>query len=182
MTGTGGLPHRRVLLAASAATAVVAGHLLDALGLLPGVHESAAVRSAALAPQYDVLTVVGAALVACVAEALLRRRRACLAALALLAGQGFLLWVPEELAHAQAGGEGEAWGALAVAVGLQVVLAAGAVGAAVLIDVLLLRLPRLRPAQGTPASELLPTPGAPARAGRAVGGVRGRGPPVPVTP
>src|SRR4051812_9823603 len=131
MTGTGGLRHRPVLLAASAATAVVVGHLLDALGLLPGVHESAAVRAAALAPSCDVMTVVGAAAVACVAEALLRRRRPWLAVAALLAGQTFLLWLPEELAHAasagEASGEGEEWGALAVAVGLQVLLAAGAV-------------------------------------------------------
>src|SRR4051812_24233064 len=114
MTGTGGLRHRRVLLAASASTAVVTGHVLDALGLLPGVHESIAVRAAALAPSYDVLTVAGAALVACVAESLLRRRRAWAAVAALLAGQSGLLALPEALGRAEASSHGEEWGALTV--------------------------------------------------------------------
>jgi hypothetical protein len=179
MTGTGGLRHRRVLLAASASVAVIVGHLLDALSLLPGVHESAAVRGAALAPSYTVLTVVGAVLLACAADALLRRGRPWVAVVILLAGQSVLLWVPEELAHAKTSGEGEEWGTLAVAVGLQVVLAAGAVGIAVLIDVLLLRLPRLELQEPVlagqlPAGQLTWLP-----PGRVIGGVRGRGPPVP---
>jgi hypothetical protein len=175
------LARRPVLLAACASTGVVGGHVLDALGLLPGVHESAAVRAAALAPAYDVLTVGGAAVLGVVAEALLRRRRPWVATAALLGGQTFLLWVPEELAHAKAEGSGEAWGALAVAVGLQVVLAAGAVGVAVLIDTLLLRLPRpvrvLEPVVTRRAEVAF----CPVLVGRIVGGVRGRGPPVSVT-
>jgi hypothetical protein len=180
------LQRRPLLLAASASAGVIGGHVLDALGLLPGVHESAEVRAAALAPTYDVLTVVGAAILAVGVEALLRRRRPWLAVAALIGGQTALLGLPEAVAEATAsggggaGGEGEKLAALAVAVGLQVILAAAAVGLAVLVDTLLLRLPRPR--------ALLPVPvGSPARAGhgtapagRIAGGVRGRGPPVPV--
>jgi hypothetical protein len=179
MTATGGLRHRRVLLGASAATAVIVGHLLDALGLLPGVHEAAAVRRAALAPSNDVLTIVGASVAACAAEALLRRRRPWLATLALLGCQSVLLWVPEELGHrAESSGQGEEWGALGVAVGLQVVLAAGAVGVALLVDLLLVRLPELRLAHVPPTAWAPASPVNAVRAGRALGGVRGRGPPV----
>jgi len=182
MTGTGGLRHRRLLLGASAATAVLIGHLLDALGLLPGVHESAAVRSAALAPSYDVLTVVGAVAVAALAEAQLRRRRPWVAGAALLAGQGGLLALPEALGRAETTGHGEQWGALAAAVAVQLLLAAGAVGAAVVIDVLLLRLPRLLGFVPVPVCEVRRRRVAVPTTGRVVGGVRGRGPPVPVSP
>ena len=181
MSRGGGLQRRPVLLALSASAGVLGGHVLDAFGLLPGVHESAAVRAAVLAPSYDVLTVAGAAVLAGGVELLLRRRRPWFAAAALLAGQTGLLGLPEALGHAEAGGgEGEAWGALAVAIALQVLLAAGAVGAAVLIDVLLLRLPELRsPVQLQAPGVLLRRP-PPVPHSRVVGGVRGRGPPVPV--
>ena len=179
MTGTGGLRRRRLLLAASASSAVVVGHLLDALALLPGVHESSAVRAAALAPSYDVLTVAGAALLACIAEALLLRRHVGLAVVALTGGQLGLLALPEALGRAEAHGQGEQWGALVVAVSVQVLLAVGAVGAALLVDLLLLRLPRRLEyvavaAAGVPGSRVSRLHG-----GRVVGGVRGRGPPVP---
>jgi hypothetical protein len=129
-----------------------------------------------------VLTIVGAAALAWGVELVLRRRRPWLATAVLLAGQTALLGLPEALGHAEAGGEGEEWGALAVAVGLQVLLAAGAVGTAVVIDVLLLRLPALR------STVRVLAPALPVRRpprvvlGRVVGGVRGRGPPVPVRP
>ena len=187
MSRPGGVQRRPALLAAAAATGVIGGHALDALGLLPGVHESAQVRAAALAPSYDVVTVTGAAALAVAAERLLRRRRPWLAAALLVAGQTALLAAPEMIAeataaHAATGGSGESWPAVALAVWLQVVLAAGAVGAAVVIDTLLLRLPRFpvlvrRPPVAAPPAR------APARPhGRVVGGVRGRGPPVPVCP
>ena len=53
-------------------------------------------------------------------------------------------------------------------------------GVAVLIDVLLLRLPRLRLGQQLALAQVPVMPGAPLRVGRAAGGVRGRGPPVPL--
>jgi hypothetical protein len=188
MTRRARLQRRPVLLAAAAATGVVTGHVLDALGLLPGVHESAAVRSAALAPQYTVITVVGAALLAVAAELLLRRQRPWLAIAVLIAGQTALLAVPEALAEAAGktggggGGEADEVAKLAVAVGLQVVLAALAVGVAVVVDALLLRLPRALVLVRVPQ---LPRPAVPvlcAPTSRFVGGVRGRGPPVPVIP
>ena len=179
MSRGGGLQRRPVLLALSASAGVLGGHVLDALGLLPGVHESAAVRAAVLAPRYDVLTIVGAAVLAWGVELLLRRRRPWFATAALLAGQTGLLGLPEALGHAEAGG-GEEWGALAVAIALQVLLAAGAVGAAVVIDVLLLRLPELRPPVPLQAPGVLLRRPPPVPHGRVVGGVRGRGPPVPV--
>jgi hypothetical protein len=170
------------MLTVSASVGVLGGHVLDAFGLLPGVHESAEVRAAVLAPSYDVLTVVGAAALAWGVELLLRRSRPWFATAVLVAGQTGLLGLPEALGRGEGGGEGEEWGALAVAVGLQVLLAAGAVGAALLIDVLLLRLPRLRsPVRLHVLAPLIRR--APQVAhGRVVGGVRGRGPPVPVRP
>lgn len=182
------LQRRPLLLSGAAAAAVIAGHALDALGLLPGVDEPAAVRAAALAPHYTAMTVVGAGLIAMGAEALLRRRRPWFAVLVLVAGQTALLGLPEALAEAEggagaaptAGGEVGELTKLAVAVSLQVVLAAAAVGIAVLIDALLLRLPRavalLRIPDVRPFT-LCPSATA---SGRIVGGVRGRGPPVPV--
>lgn len=177
-----GLQRRPLMLTLSASTGVLGGHVLDAFGLLPGVHESAEVRAQVLAPSYDVLTVVGAAGLAWGVELLLRRRRPWFATAVLLAGQTGLLGLPEALGRAEAGGEGEAWGALAVAVGLQVLLAAGAVGTAVLIDVLLLRLPRLRSPLRHRAPAALIRRAPQVVHGRVVGGVRGRGPPVPVRP
>jgi hypothetical protein len=193
MTRRGCLQRRPLLLAAGAAAGVLGGHVLDALGLLPGVHESAAVRAAALAPTYDVLTVVGAAVLALGVEQLLRRGRSWLAAAALVGGQTALLAMPEAMAELRAGagagaggtgggGEGEQLATLAVAVGLQVVLASVAVGLAVVLDALLLRLPQPLQAEGVPATpaplHVVPV----VRAGRVVGGLRGRGPPVPVVP
>jgi hypothetical protein len=179
------LQRRPVLLAAAASLGVIGGPVLDALALLPGVHESAEVRAAALAPTYDVLTILGAAVLAVGAERLLRRRRPWLAVAVLVVGQTLLLGLPEAAAEAsgtKAEGGGEELGALAVAVGLQVLLACAAVGVAVVVDALLLRLPRpvhllripilARPTHARPAQ----------RPGRFVGGVRGRGPPVPVRP
>jgi hypothetical protein len=91
--------------------------------------------------------------------------------------------VPEELGHhAEASGQGEAWGAVAVAVGLQVLLATGAVGGALLIELLLLRLPQLRRGLRLPREAVPALPVRAQRAGRVIGGVRGRGPPVSVTP
>jgi hypothetical protein len=183
------LQRRPVLLALAASTAVLTGHLLDALGLLPGVHEPLAVRAAALAPRYTMLTALGAALLAVAAEGLLRRRRAGFATLLLVIGQTALLGLPEAMAEsagragpAVGGGEAQELAKLAVAVGLQVLLAALAVGVAVVVDTALLRLPR--------ALQQLAIPGFPRATavvpalllGRIVGGVRGRGPPVPVLP
>ena len=184
MSRRGGLSRRPVLLAAAAALSVLAGHLLDALGLLPGVSEPAAVRAAALAPSYDVLTIGGAALVAVGCEALLRRRRPWLALVALVSGQTALLALPEAVAEVTAGhrgGGGDDWVKVAVAVALQVLLAAAAVGAAVVVDALLLRLPALRAAVALPP-RAMSAGRATAGHGRVVGGVRGRGPPVPVSP
>jgi hypothetical protein len=183
MSPGAGLQRRPVLLAMAASTGVLGGHALDAFGLLPGVHESSAVRAEVLAPSYDVLTVVGAAALAWGVELVLRRRRPWLATAVLLAGQTALLGLPEALGHAEAGGgQGEEWGALAVAVGLQVLLAAGAVGTAVVIDVLLLRLPRLRSSVRLQALAPLIRRAPQVAHGRVVGGVRGRGPPVAVRP
>jgi len=96
--------------------------------------------------------------------------------------------VPEALAEAAGrtggggGGEGEDIAKLTVAVGLQLALAVLAVGAALVVDALLLRGPRpllLARAPELPYA-LVPAPVVPT--GRIVGGVRGRGPPVPVIP
>ncbi|MBK5308265.1 MAG: hypothetical protein JJD92_16400 [Frankiaceae bacterium] len=48
MSRPGRLQRRPVLLATAATVGVIGGHVLDALGLLPGVHESAEVRAALL--------------------------------------------------------------------------------------------------------------------------------------
>src|SRR4051812_29780892 len=102
------LQRRPLLLAGAASTGVIGGHPLHAPRLLPGVHESAQVRAAALAPRYTVMTVLGAALLALVAEWLLRRRRPWLAVVVLVAGQTGLLALPETLAESagRSGGEG----------------------------------------------------------------------------
>lgn len=182
------MQRRTALLAASATTGVVGCHVLDALGLLPGVHESAAVRAAALAPMFTIPTVVAAAALAVGIELLLRRRRPWLAAAALIGGQTALLGLPEALGellakHPSGGGHGgENVSGLLVAVGIQVVIAAGAVGLAVLLDALLLRAPAsfelLRLAATPATTHVVPV----VRAGRVIGGLRGRGPPVPVIP
>jgi hypothetical protein len=179
MRGTRRVAARPVLLAAAAAFGVLGGHVLDAYGLLPGVHESAAVRSAVLAPTYDVATVLGAAVLGFGVERLLRCRRRALALLALVGGQLGLLALPEVIGREEAGG-GEEWGALSIAVLLQVLVAAGAVGLAVLVESVLVRAlrPPRRPA--LPAvPRLLPAATSP-RLGRRPRGVRTRGPPLPV--
>jgi hypothetical protein len=118
-------------------------------------------------------------------EALLRRRRPWLAVAVLVGGQTALLGLPEAMAEATAGaggrgGEGDAFAALGFAVGLQVVIAAAAVGVAVVIDTVLLSLPRPLLLPNLPAVALV-APAAPiVPAGRIAGGVRGRGPPVTV--
>ena len=185
------LQRRPLLLAGAAASGVITGHLLDALGLLPGVHESAEVRAAALAPPYTALTVVGAGLLAVVAERLLRRQRRWLAVGVLVAGQTALLAVPEVLAEAAGkaadpgaaaagGGEAAELAKLAVAVGLQVVVAALAVALAAVVDTVLLHLPRPLRTVRIPDLTLsaVAVPASPT--GRIVGGIRGRGPPWPV--
>lgn len=181
------LQRRPLVLAAAAATGVIAGHLLDALSLLPGVHESAAVRATALAPKATVLTVLGAGLLAVAAEGLLRRRRPWLAVSVLVTGQTALLAVPEAIAEAAgrvggaAGGEAEQVAKLSVAVGLQVVLALVAVGLAVVVDTVLLQLPSLRrPALRVPGLLRVGSGRAVVPAARLVGGVRGRDPPAAV--
>jgi hypothetical protein len=187
MTRRGLMQRRPLLLAAAASTGVVTGHLLDALSLLPGVHEPVAVRAAALAPAYTLMTVLGAALAAALAEQVLRRRRPWLAVAILVAGQTALLWLPEALAEAAnrprtgSAGGGEV-AKLAVAVGLQVVLASLAVGVAVVVDALLLRLPRAVEVVRLPELHRATVVVARVLIGRIVGGVRGRGPPVPVIP
>jgi ABC-type branched-subunit amino acid transport system permease subunit len=187
MRPAGLLQRRPLLLAAAASTGVITGHVLDALGLLPGVHEPAAVRAAALAPLYTLLTVLGAAVVAVVAEQVLRRRHPWLAVATLVAGQTALLWMPEALAEAatpRTGGGGDAaeLTKLAVAVGLQVVLAALTVLVAVVVDTVLLRLPRTLDVVRLPDPRRAAVVVAAVLTGRIVGGVRGRGPPVPVIP
>ena len=189
MTRRARLQRRPVLLAVSASLGVVGGHVLDAKGLLPGVYESAAVRAAALAPSFTVMTVVGAAALALGVDALLRRPRRWLAVVVLVAGQTALLGIPEVFAELTAGGGAKPAGgeaaellAVGVAVALQVLLAVATVGVAVLVDTVLLRLPQhlqlLRiPAFPRPVTEVVQL-----HARRAVGGVRGRGPPVPVIP
>jgi hypothetical protein len=173
-------PLRTVLLAASAAAAVTSGHLLDALGLLPGVHESAAVRTVALAPAYTCLTVLGAAALAGGVAGLLRRERTGAAVGALVGGQTALLALPEVLGRVEEG-DGEEWGGLALAVGVQLVLAVAAVAAArALADRVLVVL-----LHGEVRPRPLPPPAVPRRkapSGRLVGGVRGRGPPVRAVP
>jgi hypothetical protein len=188
MTGRAVLQRRTLLLAAAAASGVMVGHLLDALGLLPGVQEPVAVRAAALAPHYTVLTIVGASAVALVAEALLRRGRPARAGLALVIGQTALLGLPEVLAEVTGqaratttgatSGEGGELAKLALAVGLQVLLAALAVLVAVVVDLLLPRLPRLVSSVRIPDARLPVPPLSALPAGRIVGGVRGRGPPL----
>ncbi|MDT7570355.1 MAG: hypothetical protein QOE05_529 [Actinomycetota bacterium] len=188
MNRRGRLHRRPVLLAAAAATGVVTGHVLDALGLLPGVDEPMAVRAAALAPRYTVMTVLGAAALAAGAEWLLRRRRPWPAVVVLVAGQTALLALPEALAEAAGrtsgagGSEAEEAAKLALAVGLQVVLAALAVAIAVVVDALLLRLPQRLEALAVPPLPRAPVALSTVPSGRIVGGVRGRGPPVPVIP
>jgi hypothetical protein len=183
------LQRRPLLLAAAASIAVITGHVLDALGLLPGVHESAALRAAALAPKFTVMTVVGAGILAIAAEALLRRQRPWLAVAALVAGQTALLALPEALAEAagtggggRGGSEADELAKLAVAVGLQVLLAAVAVGIAVVVDTLLLRLPQQLTRPLVPDVQRAVVATTDVAIGRIVGGVRGRGPPVPAIP
>lgn len=182
MTWCGRRGPRPVVLTFAAVCAVLVGHLLDALRLLPGVHEDAAVRAASLAPSYVVVTVLGAVLLACGTDRLLSRRRPLLALVALVAGQLALLGLPEVLGR-EAAGQGEQWGALAVAVTVQAVLASGAVVTALLVEGLLARVLDAP----TPSPPTLDPPDVVAAAtedlrGSAPGAVRMRGPPVPVVP
>lgn len=171
---------RQVALAAAAATAVLVGHLLDARGLLPGVHESAAVRRAALAPSLFVITVVGAALLALMADRLLRNCRPGLSLLSLVAGQIGLLGLPELLAREESG-EGEQWGALAVAVAVQVLLATATIAAVLLVEALLLRALQPQPSLALAVLRSIVNAPAPSHHGRTPLSVRTRGPPVQVT-
>jgi hypothetical protein len=173
---------RQACLAAAAASSVVAGHALDAYGLLPGVAESDAVRAAVLAPRYEVVTVVGAVVLALVAEHLLRVRRPLGALVTLTAGQLALLGAPELLGRKEAGAGGEEWGALVVAVGLQVLLATAAVVSVLLVEALLswrLRAPAPLSLPPLPRRRLLALP---LPAGRTPMATRMRGPPVLVVP
>jgi hypothetical protein len=145
------------------------------------VHESEAVRAAVLAPTYDVLTVVGSVVLALGAERLLRARRRLPALAVQVAGQLALLAAPEMLGREEAG-EGEQWGALAVAVGLQVLLATGAVVTVVLLDGFLagaLHSPAALSLPPFPEPRALRTP---MPVGRTPMATRMRGPPVPVSP
>jgi hypothetical protein len=181
MTGGPWVQPRRMLLTTSAAAAVLVGHGLDALGLLPGVAESAAVRTAVLAPGYDAAALLGAVVVALGADLLLRSRRRTLALGCLVAGQTALLWLPEALGRQEAG-EGEQWATVSTAVAVQVVLAAVAVGLALLCDAVLLRARGLRPSAQVPAVSRCWLLADEVPAGRAPGGLRSRGPPMPVVP
>jgi hypothetical protein len=181
MTRVRRLEPRVVALAAAAALAVVLGHLLDAFGLLPGVHEDAAVRAAALAPAYDVLTIVGAAALAFGVDALLRQRLVVVACAALVAGQVGLLGLPELLGREEAG-QGEQWGALAVAVGLQVLLSVATIAVVVAVDAVLVRS-SFRGTEAVPAAERRPCVcAASPRRGRRPDPLRTRGPPVLLLP
>ena len=178
--------HRRpLLLAVAASTGVITGHVLDALGQLPGVQEAPDVRAAALAPHFTVLTVLGAALLAVLADGLLRRGRPAQAVLALVVGQSALLGLPEVLAEATGraatgggGGEAAELTKLGLAVGLQVVIATAAIAVAVVVDRLLPRLPGMTPGARAPAVSFPVRSFVVVLTGRIVGGVRGRGPPV----
>jgi hypothetical protein len=173
---------RQACLAAAAASSVVTGHALDAFGLLPGVSESEAVRAAVLAPRYEVVTVVGAVVLALVAEHLLRVRRPLPALVTLIAGQLALLGAPELLGRKEAGEGGEEWGALVVAVGLQVVLATAAVVTVLLVEALL-PWALLAPASlSLPPHPRLVVGVSPLPSGRTPLAVRTRGPPVLVVP
>lgn len=172
---------RQAWLAAVAAVSVLAGHALDAFGLLPGVHESAAVRATALAPRFAVLTVVGAVLLALGADHLLRVRRPLVALVSLAAGQLALLGAPELLGREEAGA-GEQWGALTVAVGVQVLLACAAMVTVLLLDALLARALRVPAALSLPP---FPEPTGLRGSlppGRTPVATRMRGPPVLVVP
>jgi hypothetical protein len=173
---------RQACLAAAAASSVVTGHALDAYGLLPGVSESAAVRAAVLAPTYEVVTVLGAVVLALVAEHLLRLRRPLPALVTLIAGQLALLGAPELLGRKEAGGGGEEWGALVVAIGLQVVLATAAVVTVLLVEALLSWGLRAPVAVSLPPLPRLLVQAPPLPPGRTPLAVRMRGPPVLVVP
>lgn len=155
---------RALLLGVGSATGVLASRSLDGLALLPGVHESAAVRSAVLAPGWTV-----ASLVACLllghAVSRLVRPSPWLAGCALLAGQSLVLAAPELIGRAEAVGtsgapQGEHVGAVAAAIAVQLVLAMVTVSTAILVLRLLnplglRRLPRLAADAGLSAPPYL---------------------------
>ena len=177
-----GTERSRLLLTVSATVGVLGAHLLDAAGLLPGGHESAAARAIALAPAYDVATFGAAAGLAWFVDRLLRQGRAGWGLGTFLIGQVTLLGLPEVAAHLQAGAGTSAWSTLGIEVALQVVVAVAVIVAVAAVGTVLLRLP-----DGRPLGARLPSR-SPARgpivvlSARGVKGVRGRGPPVPVLP
>ena len=170
----------RLLLTVAATAGVLGAHLLDAAGLLPGGQESEAARAIALAPAYDAVTFGAAGALAWGVDRLLRQARTAIGLGTFLLGQVTLLGLPEAVVHAQTRGTAAAWSTFGIEVALQVAVAAAVIGTVVAVGALLERLPKCpelvaRSFGGRPAARPVVVLSA-----RAVQGVRGRGPPVPV--
>jgi hypothetical protein len=135
------------LLTLAAATGLLAARAVDGLGLLPGVHESEAVRRAATDPRWTALGLLGCLVLGVLAARLLRRS-AVLAVGLLVGGQVALVVALEEVARELSGAPEEGGeSGLVVAVAMQLLLAVLAVSTAVLV----LALPH--PDVGTPELE-----------------------------
>jgi hypothetical protein len=131
----------RWLACASAAGAGL-GHLLDELGAIPGIHESAEVRAAVLDPARGLgiaLVLVGAVAAGLLADRLLRRSRAAAVA-GLALGQLVAAAGLESVARARLEAGPLEHGGLA-AIGIQLAVALAVVAAASLTAQALRRVP-----------------------------------------
>ena len=171
---------RALLLAATSAVGLLVARALDGMGLLPGVTESAAVRSTALDLRWNALGLVGCGVLGAVAARLLTRA-AVLSATVMVGGQVGLVVALEESGRAlsgvtESGGGGGETG-LWVATAVQVLLVVLSLTTALLVLAL---VPPALTVRAWPG--MVRVAGAPAYrvvlSQAPVGGKRGRAPPV----
>jgi hypothetical protein len=146
------IPVRARWLVCASAGGAALGHLLDELGALPGIHETAAVRLALLDPARApgiALALVGAVVAALVADRLLSRGTVAATA-ALLCGQLVTATGLESVARGRLEAGFLEHGGFS-AVGVQLLVAVLVVVAAVVTALVLQRIPPVAAATAAPA-------------------------------
>lgn len=124
---------RALLLGVGSAAGVLVGRALDGLQLLPGVHESDAVRTIALAPGWTLMGAALSLLLGMLVDRLLPHRARAVAV--LVGGQALVLATPELLGR---GGDGHGEAPLVGAVLIQLLLSVLTVTTALLVTRLVL--------------------------------------------